>query len=70
MFLLYDSENSAKSVAIKDENIIWYVNGKQLSFSGGKSTTTFGVNNETGHFVKMSKEIDGVVVQCLKVVKT
>lgn len=69
MFLLYDSENSAKSVVIKDENIIWYVNGKQLSFSGGKSTTTFGVNNETGHFVKMSKEIDGVAVQCLKVVK-
>lgn len=69
MFLLYDSENNAKPVAIKDDNIVWNVNGKQLAFAGGVSSTTFGVSNESGHFIKMTKEIDGVTVQCLKVVK-
>lgn len=69
MFLLYDSENNAKSVAIKDSNIVWTVNGKVLQFVGGVSSTTFGENNISGHFVKMAKEINGVSVQCLKVVK-
>lgn len=69
MFLLYDSENNAKPVAIADNNIAWYVNGKQLAFSGGVSSTTFGENSESGHFIKTVKEIDGVRIQCLKVVK-
>ena len=69
MFLLYDSENNAKPVAIADNNIVWYVNGKQLAFSGGVSSTTFGENSESGHFIKTVKEIDGVRIQCLKVVK-
>lgn len=69
MFLLYDSENSASLVAIKDGNIVWTVNGKVLQFTGGVSSTTFGENNTSGHFVKMVKEMNGVSVQCLKVVK-
>lgn len=69
MFLLYDSENNAKPVNIADNSIVWYVNGKQLAFSGGVSSTTFGTNNESGHFIKTVKEIDGVRIQCLKIIK-
>lgn len=68
MFLVYDSENSAKSIVVSDANIKWFVNGVELTFSGQISTNNFN-GSETGHFKRITKTINGVNVQCLQVIK-
>lgn len=68
MFLVYDSENSAKSIVVPDANIKWFVNGVELTFSGQISTNKFN-GNETGHFKRIVKTINGVNIQCLQVIK-
>lgn len=68
MFLAYDSESSAMSIAIPDANIKWYANGVELTFSGQISTNKFN-GSETGHFKRLTRTINGVNVQCLQIIK-
>lgn len=71
MFLATDSDNGAVPVAM-DNDVTWIVNNVTLTFGGG-TTSTNSFDGESGHFVKMTKnvQVDGKVysVQCLKVVK-